>query len=670
MCNVIPGATTEFRAALGAVNRPFASPGDFVRLHLRVQPSDCDAESTGFCGPGSTGFCDLEGGTQRSDDYVVALLFTPPQPTPPEPGAPRNAVVLAEDCAALATELAACDLALTGDASCVDVDGGPGASGLVIPDDENLFFRFPDTDAALAPDGDDRTFTGPVRIVVDPCARQAYATGRGPSPPMQPRGDPLRRRLGRGGVRRRTNLSGTSSTFTRVYLHHPTLATPLRVDQGTGISGSSSNGAVSADGARVAFERSFQVFVRDRDTDGDGVFDEPGAVSTTPVGGRAPSISPDGRYVSFRSASSSIVPGDTNDDDDIFVHDLKTGLTERVNVSSEGLQAEGGFIGAFFKHSLSREGRFVVFESDDSNLVARDTGGSADVFVHDRLTGITQRVSVRSDGSHPDRASADTSGGSLSADGQTAFLDSNTDLDPLRPGDGAFVRGPDLSDLDDDLTGDGDLGDVVLRVLDTRSDSPQAVELGPAGTVSVAGGAAAFLLPESASGLDRNADGDLEDAFVHLSVGGAARQDLAREAVAIALSPRQTPSWPRWVRGSARTAKERARPQPSATAERRASSRRRVNASQTCARAGDAKIPPPTDAAFAPAVRDVWGATRPRTSSACKRTPPATAPATSTRVTATVTRSVRARRSARTSGRTATVSSARPARARAASRSS
>src|SRR5436305_505424 len=75
------------------------------------------------------------------------------------------------------------------------------------------------------------------------------------------------------------------------------------------------------------------------------------------------------------------------------------GTTERVSVSSSGAQAEGDAIGSGrFGLSISADGRFVAFESYASNLVPGDTTGTYDVFVHDRKTGRTERVSVASDG--------------------------------------------------------------------------------------------------------------------------------------------------------------------------------------------------------------------------------------------------------------------------------
>ena len=114
-----------------------------------------------------------------------------------------------------------------------------------------------------------------------------------------------------------------------------------------------------------------------------------------------PSISADGRFVAFYSLASSLVAGDTNGKRDIFVHDRQTGQTERVSVASDGTQANdwSRYV------SISADGRFVSFQSAASNLVAGDTNGKADAFVHDRQTGQTTRVSVTSDGAQGDDSS-------------------------------------------------------------------------------------------------------------------------------------------------------------------------------------------------------------------------------------------------------------------------
>jgi Tol biopolymer transport system component len=108
-----------------------------------------------------------------------------------------------------------------------------------------------------------------------------------------------------------------------------------------------------------------------------------------------PSISADGRYVAFRSIADNLVADDTNASEDIFVHDTQTRVTTRVSVDSSGI--ESNFFTST-NPFISADGRYVAFESDASNLVADDTNNFNDVFVHDTQTGITARVSVDSDG--------------------------------------------------------------------------------------------------------------------------------------------------------------------------------------------------------------------------------------------------------------------------------
>jgi hypothetical protein len=106
-------------------------------------------------------------------------------------------------------------------------------------------------------------------------------------------------------------------------------------------------------------------------------------------------LSGDGRYVVFESLATNLVADDTNNLEDIFVKDLQTGATTRVSLASlTGAQANGDSRGA----AISSDGRYVAFESAATNLVSVDTNGQNDVFVRDLQTGITTLVSVDSAG--------------------------------------------------------------------------------------------------------------------------------------------------------------------------------------------------------------------------------------------------------------------------------
>jgi Tol biopolymer transport system component len=134
-------------------------------------------------------------------------------------------------------------------------------------------------------------------------------------------------------------------------------------------------------------------------------------------------ISAEGRYIAFASSSSNLVPGDTNDLPDVFIHDRETGETTRVSVASDGTQAEGVAYGSS-NPSISADGRYVAFKSYATNLVADDNNGKDDVFVHDMQTGDTTRVSVTSDGTE---SNDDSFEAFISADGRYVCFTSYAD---------------------------------------------------------------------------------------------------------------------------------------------------------------------------------------------------------------------------------------------------
>jgi RHS repeat-associated protein len=111
-------------------------------------------------------------------------------------------------------------------------------------------------------------------------------------------------------------------------------------------------------------------------------------------GSDRPSISADGRLVAFESDATNLVSSDTNGWKDIFVHDRWISETTRVSVASDGTEGDD----VSWWPSISADGRFVAFESWASNLVVSDTNEMRDIFVHNRQTGETTRVSIASDG--------------------------------------------------------------------------------------------------------------------------------------------------------------------------------------------------------------------------------------------------------------------------------
>jgi hypothetical protein len=232
-----------------------------------------------------------------------------------------------------------------------------------------------------------------------------------------------------------TNLvaSDTNATWD-VFVRDRIFGTTTRVSvDSAGIEGNGESllGSLCADGNVVAFESAAwnlvpndnngfrDVFVHDRTTGATErvSVDSAGSDGNDDSGFFSPAISADGNIVAFVSAATNLVGNDTNGFLDVFVHDRTTGTTERVSVDSSGLEGNDD-CGA---PSLSADGRLVGFQSSASNLVANDLNGTTDVFVHDRATGTTERVSVDSAGAEADSFSI---GGSLAADGQHVAFDS------------------------------------------------------------------------------------------------------------------------------------------------------------------------------------------------------------------------------------------------------
>ena len=181
-----------------------------------------------------------------------------------------------------------------------------------------------------------------------------------------------------------------------------------------------------------------------------------------------PAISANGRFVAFYSLANNLVSGDANDDWDIFVYDRQTGTTERFGVAQDGEWAGAGTN----TPALSADGRFVAFISEVTNPDDGDAdGGNANIFVHDRQIGTTERVTVGLEEEEPNSFSYQPI---LSADGRFVAFDSeasNLVAENANNGDqGIFLRDRGPAAVQNpgrsDVNGDG-LTDLVWRNTDT-----------------------------------------------------------------------------------------------------------------------------------------------------------------------------------------------------------
>lgn len=211
-------------------------------------------------------------------------------------------------------------------------------------------------------------------------------------------------------------------------------------------------------------DRLTDVFVRDRQLETTTL------VSASTTGGGAsgqsysPRISNDGSLVAFESTGTDLVPNDTNGEADVFVRALPSGQTTRVNLAAAPLPSRVN--GGMTESSVSHDGRFVAYESSATNLaLPAGFAFGTKVFVTDRATRVTKRVDVASDGT-----GASTIGSfhpSISADGRYVVFD--TDATNLAPGDtspdvdvfrhdvatGTTVKVSDQGGGDADISNDG-----------------------------------------------------------------------------------------------------------------------------------------------------------------------------------------------------------------------
>jgi Tol biopolymer transport system component len=235
-----------------------------------------------------------------------------------------------------------------------------------------------------------------------------------------------------------TNLvAGDSNGWTDIFVHDMVSGVTSRVSvasDGTEGNGDSGRCNISSNGEYIAFHSwasnlvindtngTLDIFVHDRINATTERVSVASDGSQATAGSSGTSISPDGRYIAFGSFANNLVANDTNGQMDIFVHDRSTGTTERVSVATDGTQGDADSN----RPAISSNGRYIVFLSWATTLVPNDTNGQPDIFVHDRSLGTTTRVSVAADGTEGD----DYSGyPAISADGQYAgFMSFSTNL--------------------------------------------------------------------------------------------------------------------------------------------------------------------------------------------------------------------------------------------------
>jgi len=251
-----------------------------------------------------------------------------------------------------------------------------------------------------------------------------------------------------------TNLvAGDTNGFLDVFTHDLVTGVTTRVSvSSAGVQGNhdSSRPSLSADGRYVAFKsRAANLVTGDTNVFSDIFVRDTVAGVTTRVSVRSngeeadedsdhPSISDDGRFVAFTSLAGSIVPGDFNDFLDIFVHDRTAATTIRVSVSSAGDQSDGDSD----YPSISADGRFIAFRSVATNLVPADTNLAMDIFLHDRITATTSRMSVNSAGFE---ANAECDRPDITGDAR--FVAFRTAADNLVGGDTNGVKDVFLSEI-------------------------------------------------------------------------------------------------------------------------------------------------------------------------------------------------------------------------------
>ena len=228
----------------------------------------------------------------------------------------------------------------------------------------------------------------------------------------------------------------------------------------------------------------------------------------------APVVSADGRYVAFESEAGNLVAGDTNGVQDIFVKDFETGEIARVSVSSGGDEADG----LSEDVAISPNGQYVAYASDATNLDAGDTNGSRDVFVFDRSSVQTTRVSVHSSGEQAQgQAAIQSHGPAVTDDGRILFVSTASNL----------------TDYDTNLTSDVFQHDLAAAAT-TQVAGTEVIQFPPSASfingVSVSADGQHLAFSSDSNELVMGDDADTVDVFAMKIVGGVLDPSNAADA--------------------------------------------------------------------------------------------------------------------------------------------
>jgi Tol biopolymer transport system component len=185
---------------------------------------------------------------------------------------------------------------------------------------------------------------------------------------------------------------------------------------------------LSANGRYVSFTLDNQVSVEDLQT---GAVTLASAGFLGPGNGRSSDsiLNADGRFLMFQSDATNLVDGDTNGLPDTFLKDMTTGSLSIVPIATANQNSVN-----FVSLALSADGRYVSFSTDASNLVPGDTNNASDVFLRDLQTGTVSLVSAHALNLPSLTANGDSNHPTISADGRYVVFESNALNLPVQPG--------------------------------------------------------------------------------------------------------------------------------------------------------------------------------------------------------------------------------------------